>query len=537
MINYISIKNFAIIENVEVSFHSGLNIITGETGSGKSIVVEAMSLALGARADSSMVRSNQEKATIQMVCDYMHTEYVVTREISSTGKNLCKINGDIVSLGELQEFTKKVADIHGQYDNQSLLNPASHIMLVDTYEKDSINPCKERVSELYKKYVETYNKIVELQQGSSNSLKSKEIMEFEIKEISEANLIIGEDIELKEKLIEEQNKETIATGFANVYNLCNTDDDSVSASINKIVKGLKDLKPLSKDAGNLEDDFLDIYYRLEDLINRVRVQAQKSTYDSSDIEIIMDRLNLIDSLSRKYGGSIENVLNYSDTLKKKLITLSNIDVEINSLQIELERTGELLKNETNRLTYLRTTSANSLEEKIQKELLDLNLSNAVVRLEVTTSKKYTANGVDKVEFLISTNLGENLKPLNKIVSGGEMSRIMLAFKNVIGEYDNIQTMIFDEIDSGISGIAASTVASKLKEIAQKHQIIAITHLPQIAAVGNHNFKIDKHNDGEKTYTTVEYLTESEKTHEIARLLSGNSITDIALQNAKQLIDQ
>ena len=535
MINHLSIKNFAIIEDAEINFNKGLNIITGESGSGKSIVLEAMSLALGCRADSSYIRRGAEKAVIQMVAEYLHTDYVITRELTTNGKNICKINGDIVTLSKLQELTSKIADIHGQYDNQSLLNPDCHIDLIDEYEKRTIKSAKQKVAELYSRYVDITKIIKQKKDDFAKFNEKKDLMEYQLEEIESANLISGEDTELNEKLIEEQNKEKIYLGFAKVSSICNNDEAPLTSQITAISKVLKDIKPYSKDAGELEYDFTDIYYRIQDLTTKVRRISERVSYSADNLDSIIERLEVINDLKRKYDGTIDDILNYAETLKNDIHKIKNMNSDISSHIIEKERIEEMLKSATDTLSELRKRSAQTLEEKVQKELLDLNFNDVTISMNIEKLDHYSANGVDKIEFLISTNKGEPLKPLAKIASGGEMSRIMLAFKSVIGEYEKIDTMIFDEIDSGISGQAATVVADKLLEISNKHQIIAITHLPQIAALGNHNYKVSKTTTENTTKATIKHLTEQEKITEIAVLISGNSISDIALENAKYLV--
>lgn len=535
MISHISIKNFAIVENAEINFNKGLNIITGESGSGKSIIVEAISLALGSRADSSYIRTGADKATIQMVAEYLNEEYIISREISANGKNLCKINGEIVTLTQLQQLTQKIADIHGQYDNQSLLNPNIHLDLVDKYEYRTISPYKERVAELFQNYKTILFKIRDEREQARQYAEKKEMLEFQLNEIRQANLKSGEDAELLEKLKEEENKEKIFLGFQKAYSLCEANDSSVLNQINAIISSLKDISSLSRDASELEDELSDAYYRLDDTISKIGKSLDKLYYNSQDLDFISDRLDTINSLKRKYGSSIDDILLLAEKIEKDLEKIEKFNSDISSMEIERERTGEMLKSATEALTNLRKRSASTLELKIKKELEDLNFSNVNLSIHMDTLEKYTQNGIDKVEFLISTNLGEPLKPLSKIASGGEMARIMLAFKNVIGEYDEIGTMIFDEVDSGISGHAASVVGKKLLDVSEKHQIIAITHLPQIAALGNHNYKIVKSTLGFSTTTSVIPLNDKEKVEEIARLLSGDEITEVAIENAKSLI--
>ena len=537
MINHLSIKNFAIIEDAEINFNKGLNIITGESGSGKSVVLEAMSLALGCRADSSYIRTGAEKAVIQMVAEYLHTDYVITRELTANGKNICKINGELVTLAKLQDLTGKIADIHGQYDNQSLLNPECHIDLIDKYEKRTIKVAKQKVSELYSRYMDISKVIDEKRAEFAHFNEKKELMEYQLEEITSANLISGEDIDLNEKLVEEQNKEKIYLGFAEVNALCNSDETPLTSQITAISRILKDIKKYSKEAAELEYDFSDIYYRIQELTTKVRRINERVSYSADNLDSIIERLDIVNELKRKYDGTIDEVVNYAEKLKSDIHKINNMDSDISSLLIEKERIEEMLKSATETLSELRKRSALSLEERVQNELLDLNFNDVKVSMHIETMDKYSANGVDKIEFLISTNKGEPLKPLAKIASGGEMSRIMLAFKSVIGEYENIETMIFDEIDSGISGQAAAVVADKLLEISNKHQIIAITHLPQIAALGNHNYKVSKTTTGDTTKATIKHLSEQEKIQEIAILISGNSINDIAIENAKYLINK
>lgn len=536
MINHLSIKNFAIVEDAEINFNKGLNIITGESGSGKSVIVEAMSLALGCRADSSYIRTGADKAVIQMVAEYMHTEYVITRELSTNGKNICKINGEIVSLSQLQALTSKIADIHGQYDNQSLLDPSKHIDLIDKYEKNTIAPYKAKVSELYNAYKDISLVIKNKKAALKDWNEKRELLEYQLTEILSADIKSGEDVELESKLNEEKNKEKIYRGFEEAYALCSNEENSVLSQISAIQNSLKDIKNISKDAAELEYEFSDLYYRLDDVISKVRHSKDRLSYSSENLDELIDRMDTLKTLKRKYGATLDEILNYADKIKSEIHKIDNIDSDISSMLIEQERIGEMLKLTTDQLSDLRQRSASTIEEKIQKELSDLKFSDVKVSVQVTRMDKYTANGIDKVEFLISTNAGEPLKPLSKIASGGEMSRIMLAFKNIIGEYDGIGTMIFDEIDNGISGQTASVVGKKLLDISNKHQIISITHLPQIAALGNHNYRIEKNSYGFTTTATVKHLSEHEKIEEIARLLSGDSITEVAVENAKALIN-
>ena len=536
MITHISIKDFAIIEALEVDFHKGLNIITGETGAGKSIIIEAMSMALGGRADKTYVRTGAEKAIIQMVTSQMSDEFVLTREISSEGKNLCKINGEIVTLAQLNEFCQKITDVHGQYAHQSLLNPDNHIKLVDAYEKESINSTKKRVAQLYDDFQETNKRLATMIHETRENRRKKDFMEYELNEINQANLTPGEDVQLQEQLIYLRNKERIYQNFEIAYGIARTDSRSALEVLSDIQKTLKPISDMSRDAANLEDEFNDIYYRVEDLCTKIRDAKDKIVFSDQDLRDVTERDDFLETMKRKFGMSIEEMIEYAQKIEKDLLTIENMDSEIDSLNLEKVRMEEMLQEESARLTHLRKTSARSLEEKITAELVDLNFQDAKLSIKVLKLPKYTSDGVDSVEFLIRTNKGSDLKPLSKIASGGEMSRIMLAFKSVIGDYDGIPTMVFDEIDSGISGATASVVGKKLMEISQKHQIISITHLPQIAAFGDHHYRIVKTTDEHMTFTNIVPLNDKEKVEEIARLLSGINISDTTVKSARELIE-
>lgn len=536
MITHISIRDFAIIENVEIDFHEGLNIITGETGAGKSIVIEAVSLALGSRADTAFVRSGKEKAIVQLVGTIMGTEYVITREISATGRNLCKVNGEIVTLAHLNLICKKIADIHGQYDHQSLLNPDYHIRLVDMYKKEDINPAKQKVSTILRHYREISGQLRRLLSDASENQRKRDFMAFELDEIRKAQLVPGEDSELEERISLLQNSEKIYENLAGSYEIINGEEFSSLAALKKSMDMLSDISNYSGNIAELHQQLSDAYYQIEEISSEIRNMRDRTVFSPDELNQAISRMDLLDSLKNKYNLSIEGLIEYADELEEKLSFVENID-EMKKDLTELQQKCESdLKDACKELTELRKTAAAELEEKILAELAELNFKDAQLSIDFTDAPDYTDNGTDIVEFMISTNRGEQMKPLSKIASGGEMSRIMLAFKKIVGDYDEIPTLIFDEIDAGISGITASIVGKKLSQIAYSHQVICITHLPQIAACGSHNYKISKESDESSTYTTVLHLREDEKVQEIARLLGGMNITETTLQSARELIE-
>lgn len=535
MIRHISIKNFATIEKAEIDFHSGLNTITGETGAGKSVAVEAMSLALGSRADTAYVRSGKDKAVIQMIAEDKDDEYIITREISASGKNICRINDEIVTLGHLNALCKKLADIHGQYDHQSLLNPDHHIHLVDLYQKDQILPVKEKVQHLYQSYTSLRSRLKSILEETAKNKREQDFMAYELEELQNAQLQIGEDVELEEKIELLQNSERIYENLAGAYQIASEDENAALSAIKRMSDMLMEIAPYTQELDDLSRRTNELYYELEDISSSVRDCRDTTVFSPEELDEAIERSDLLKKLKNKHGRSIEELIAYAEELEEKLSSIENADALKTQLEHQLAAQRQELLAACEMLSTARKEAAAQLEQKITKELTQLNFNDARFSISFKRAEHLTSEGFDNVEFLISTNRGEPLKPLSKIASGGEMSRIMLAFKKITGDYDEIPTMIFDEIDSGISGIAASVVGHKLKEIAATHQIICITHLPQIAAFGEHNYKIEKQTDESSTYTTITELTADEKVQEIARLLGGATITDTTLKSAKELI--
>ena len=536
MINHISIKNFAIIENTEIDFHDGLNIITGETGAGKSIVIEAVSLALGSRADSSYVRTGTEKAVIQLAGSLDDEDFVITREISAAGKNLCRINGELVTLAQINRLSSRLADVHGQYDNQSLLDPDYHIVLLDSYRHSDTDLLISAVKEDFHRYTACRTRLSRLLASEKENARQLDFYRFESEEIDKACLTAGEDHQLEQRVMILQNSEKIYDCLNRSYASMSENSPSVLDSLSMCSSSLTEISEFSKDISSLSEEVRDLYYRVEDVCSSLRSLKEDISFSPAELDEAIMRLNTIDGLKKKYGSTIEEILEYRNNLSVKLNDAENFDEVKLSLMKQLKEYKTALSTSCAALTQARKSKAEELESAIQKELEDLNFKDAKVKIAVEPLDDMTENGADKVEILITTNRGEPLKPLYKIVSGGEMSRIMLAFKNIVSSYDNIPTLIFDEIDNGISGITASIVGKKLREISKIHQIICITHLPQIAACGEHNSRIHKETHGDSTCTGVEELNSDEKVREIARLLGGTVITDTTLHSAVELIE-
>lgn len=536
MIQHLLIQNFAIISNTEIDFKDGLSIITGETGSGKSIVIQAISLALGARADSSFVRNGESKAIIQLQADFQGEDYIITREISKSGKNICKINGSLVTLSEVSSLARKIADIHGQYDNQQILNPEQHINLLDTYGFDEINPIKKEFTSIYEKYKETRVKLNELIFKEREEKKKADFYRFEIEEIEKANLKPGEDLELQDKISVLQNSEKIFQGLEQAYQMLEGEEQNVITALGYAKSSLSSISSFSSELKEISKDAEDSYYRLQDVISKISNLRETQDFAPHELDIAISRLDFIDKLKKKYGDTIEDILVYHNKIKGNLLFFENFDELKAELTVEMNKNLIILKEKASKLSEIRQRKGIELSKMIENELYDLNFSDANFEIRISPSQAITSNGGDLVEIFISTNKGEPLKPLINVASGGEISRIMLAIKNITGNTDNIPTLIFDEIDAGISGITASIVGRKLKEISKKHQVICITHLPQIASAGDNNYRIYKKSSDTSTHAFVEELNKADTINEIARLLGGENITETTLASAKELIE-
>ena len=473
---------------------------------------------------------------VQLAGELDGEEIIITREVSASGKNLCRLNGEIVTLSRLNEVCRKLADIHGQYDNQSLLNPDYHKVLVDSYHKDKTGPAREEVSQKYNSFAQCRSELASLLALEKENARRKDFYRFELDEIDSANLKPGEDNELEERISLLQNSEKIFESIEKSYALLTEASPSLIDGSGACHRAIEEIASYSRELESISAEFGDIYYRLQDLSRSLGEMRENISFSPAELDSLISRLNQVDNLKKKYGSSIDEIITYRDDIASKLEKIDNFDDEKHRLEKQLIASKNELLAACSILTALRKEIAAELETKILAELSDLNFKDARMEITVEPLSTPTEEGMDKVEILISANRGEPLKPLYKIASGGEMSRIMLAFKNIISSSDMIPTLIFDEIDNGISGITASIVAKKLGEISRQHQIICITHLPQIAAAGDRNYRIYKETDGEKTFTRVEKLSDEEKVSEVARLLGGTTITDTTLKSAKELIE-
>ncbi len=535
MINHISIENFAIVEKAEIDFGEGLSVITGETGSGKSVVIEAISLALGSRADSSFVRHGADKSVIQLAADLDGEEIAIRREISASGRNLCRLNGEIVTLGELSKVCSRLAEIHGQYDNQTLLNPENHLAIIDSFGRDKIASLKTDYRESFDAYTKASSELKKLLSAESENARKLDYYKFEKAEIDKASLRPGEYEELSDRISVLQNSGKIFAAVETASAAIGGDSGALE-TLGAAVSALRTVSSYSSELDKILSEAEDIYYRLQDVDSSVNSMAGSMNFEPGEIDACISRIDLIDNLRKKYGSTVEEILAYRDKIDAELNVIENFDDEKAKLTAAAEAAKSDLLAKASALSDARRETASELTAKITGELSDLNFSDAKITAAFSPLDFPGPDGSETAEFLISANRGEPLKPLSKTASGGEMSRIMLAIRNITGETDGIPTFIFDEIDAGISGITASVVGRKLHQISNNHQIICITHLPQIAAMGDASYRIYKENDESNTYTRIERLSEDEKTAEIARLLGGDNITETTLKSARELIE-
>lgn len=530
MISHINISNFAIIKDLDLDLEPGLNILTGETGAGKSIIIEAISMALGARADADYIRTGTDKAVITLVID----EYVLKREISAQGKNLCKINGEIVSLAELSALCKGLVDIHGQYDHQSLLNPDNHTDVLDLYGGAELIKVKNITADSYKNLLLISTELKNIKSKITDAERQKELYAYEINEINSAKLHINEDEELAEEIKLMQNSEAIFTALCNISDALYNSDYSASNSLGKALDEVGNISEYSEELKQFETIISDAYYSIDEMNSEMRSFRDNINFSPELLEEKIERAEFIEKLKRKYGPSIEDIFAYKEKAAESVALMQDADDRIEELEAKENLCKEAFVTASNRLNVLREKAIELLEKEINKELKELNFNSALFIVKLSEAKP-SENGTTSAEFMIATNKGEEPKALAKIASGGELSRIMLALKRIIGDLDNIPTMIFDEIDTGISGATAGIVGEKLKSIAQNHQIICITHLPQIAAMGDYHYKIQKESDANATYTSITPLNKEQSIEELARLLSGTEITDEAREQARRLI--
>ena len=539
MIDRIEINNFATIEHLSFDLGTGLNVVTGETGAGKSVLITAVSTVLGGRADTTMVRTGTDRAFIQIAGTKDGEEVIISREILAGGKSVSKLNGEMVTLGQIRTFCGDWVDIHGQYDNQQILDPENHIRITDSFHSEVLSPELEKLRVCYDEYKAAQKEYEDLLKAEATAFQQQDYYKFEYKYIDDLNLYAGEDEELQDRLTMMKNSSRIFQGVRSSYDLLQGTDFEAGPSLlddlSRVASDLSDIGSYSEQISSMASQVYDAYYALDDIASSLRDLLSSLNFSEQDMDEVSSRLAVIEDAKRKYRKSVEEILEYKDELRSRLDMMLNFDSEKKRLSEAAHKKYAALESQAEHVSELRHIIAGRLESAIIKELGDLEFANSEFRIDISRFDEIGPLGFDKVEFLISTNPGDPLMPLTRIASGGEISRIMLAFKHIIGETDRVETMIFDEIDTGIRGHTALVVGRKLAEIAGHRQIISVTHLPQIAAYGNDNYLISKSIDNAKSYTNIDHLDEESKVRMLAALFSGSSESENALQAARELI--
>ncbi|ADL08057.1 DNA repair protein RecN [Thermosediminibacter oceani] len=560
------IKDFALIDDIEIDFKRGLNILTGETGAGKSIIIDAIGMILGERASSEYIRSGKESSVIEAVFEYDNEQVsaflrelgieeedntlIISRQITDQGKNYCRINGKSVPVSALKNLGKYLIDIHGQHQHQSLLNPERHLEMLDLLGGDEIANVKKQVGQYYRRILDTVYRLETLKRSREEFFRYREQLQFEIEELERAQLKPQEDVMLEEEREILAHSEKILKNLNFSLLLLYEGDETTAPVIDnlcRIISALEDIKDYFKPVEQPLASLKNILYEVEDVVSTIRECVKSIDFDPGRLDEIQARLALLDRLKSKYNMSIEELLNYKEQAASKLEEALNIDDEISKLESSLKELKENYINSSLKLHELRKKVAAAFEKDIFKELNDLGMKGTKLSVDIKwvetdtgveingKTYKMNENGLDSVEFLISTNPGEPLKPLAKIVSGGEASRIMLALKNILARIDNIPCLIFDEIDAGIGGRISQIVGEKMAKVARNHQVLCVTHSPQIASLGDAHFCIRKVVNKNKTSTIVSEIRGEERVKEIARMLGGAEITSTTLVHAREML--
>lgn len=545
-------KNCALVEELRLTIDKNLNILTGETGSGKSIIIDALGLCLGNKYDKSFLRKGTDKGFVETVF-YSENENLkrimsendidmedgiitIARVIYSDGKSTARVNGRTVKLSLLKEIVSYLIDVHGQHQNQLLFDPSRHLKFIDAFAGETIVDAKMEYKELYSEYSKVKSELLRLNDNKDEMEIQREIdlLKFQIDEIEAANLNPEEYEELIQKRDVFRNSEKIFNNLNVSYEAIHNSEINAIDIVGRVVSELSSIASFDKKIGDIYNEVERIMYELQDLSGEIRDYKDSINFEPYELEQIEIRLNDINNLRRKYGDTIEDIFNFHEKISKRLYDILNRDEEKERLKEKLESIEEELYKKSEVLTEIRKEQAEKMAALLIEELDSMNMKNVRFCTEFS-DRDFTAEGRDFAEFMISFNVGEDLRPISKVASGGEISRFMLAFKTILADTDEIETLVFDEIDTGISGIAAQNVGEKLSDIATKKQIICITHLPQIAANADTHYCIEKKTDGERTFTVVEKLDADGRKREISRLISGKQITEKTIEHAKEIL--
>lgn len=561
MLCQLSIKNIALIDQLTIEFTEGLNVLTGETGAGKSIVIDAMNLALGERADRDLIRAGQERASVEALFDISGNQAVedmleengiekdggqliVSRVLTTAGRNIIRINGTLAPLSLLRQITAALVDVHGQHEHQYLMDEGRHLGFLDGFAKKDVCEMAARVQEMYQQLQSLKLRLRGINNSTQERAQRLDMLQYQVEEIAQAKLKAGEEDDLLAQRDLIRNAERILDALSQCSALLDGYDDmpACTDNIRQSVSLLSSISGYSEQFETLEEQLRDVYYTLEDIAMQVHVQAEKMEFDPATAEYVETRLDEIKSLKRKYGSSIEDVLKYMDDAQKEIDQLSKQEKDNSQLDRQFAEVSARLYGVCVELHELRQAAALRFGAEVEKQLKDLGMEKARLHVDFAAlptedqaERYYTSTGLDRIRFLIATNPGEPMKALSRTASGGELSRIMLAFKAIAADMDDVGTMVFDEIDTGISGHMAQVVGEKMAVIGKSRQVICVTHLPQIAAMGTSQHLVEKHSDDDRTRTNVRTLSQDERVEEIARMVGGAVLTEATLSHAREML--
>ena len=556
MLLELTIKNIALIESLRIEFAQGFNVLTGETGAGKSIVVDSVNLALGGRADRELIRTGADKAGVQALFDISQNPAAqkmadelgleaddglisVTRELSRSGRNICRIAGVVLPLSTLKQFTSLLVDVHGQHEHQSLMNPDKHMAFLDAFGDHTHRELGEKVRLAHAARSATAASLKKLLKDAAERERLIDMLRFQVQEISAAKLKAGEEEKLERKLRMLENAEKIQNGVEAAYAYTYSGDGrsmSAQEALLQASNALEGISALDPRFAKLCAALKELYYAVQEAGLELQSLNEELSFDPKLLDKINDRLELISRLERKYGANEAEVIAYGEEAAARLNAIEGSDAQIAELKKQLKAQDRELRAACDELTAARKALAAKLEQDILIQLSDLGMSKTRFSVAFTALEKPLSTGADAVEFLISPNPGEPLKPMAAIASGGELSRIMLALKTIALDADGVDSMVFDEIDTGVSGRMAQVVGEKMCAIAKNHQVLCVTHLPQIAALGGTHFRVEKHSVGEKTQTTVVRLQAEGRIQELSRLVGGGADSESSLSHAKHMLD-
>lgn len=549
MLQNLHVKNLALIDEAEVEFTPGLNIMTGETGAGKSIIIGSINLALGGKLPKEMIRENApfglveltfriedkrlKQRLLEMDIFIEEDELILSRKIVN-GRSVSKINGETVPVSKVKEAAQLLIDIHGQHEHQSLLVRKNHLNILDAYAKNRLQKEKEALKSVYEQYQKVKTELKEASLDTAERQRELSFLEYEIKELEEAQLIPGEDEQLEADYRRLLNGQKIMEAVSKAYEKTSEGFDSATEQISHALRELGSVSEYDEPLAGFENQLMEIDNLLNDFNREMAEYKSDTVFDEETFAEVEKRLDLVNHLKAKYGNTIEEILNSLEEKKARAEKLSDYDTYLEQLKQEFSQKEKEVESYSGKLSEIRKAAAAKLTDAIKKELKDLNFPNVSFSMHFQKTDSYTANGYDDAEFLISANPGEPEKSLEKIASGGELSRIMLAIKTVLADTDAVGTLIFDEIDTGISGRTAQMVSEKMNALGNSHQIMCITHLPQIAAMADSHYLIEKSVSNETTISTIRPLEWEESVNELARMLGGVKITDTVLDNAKEM---